>query len=304
VLESRTIPNKGAMNPIETVGLKALMERTRGRPSVVVGVIDGPIAVEHLDLADRQVRQISGKAPVACFNIRSAACVHGTFVLGMLAAKRDSIAPSICPDCTFLIRPIFSEVVSGAGPSSTPDELAAAILETVDGGAGILNLSVDLVETSSSAYSQLDDALSYAAKRGVLVVAAAGNRGMVGGSALTQHPWVLPVVASDNTGQPAARSDLGGSIGKRGLMAPGESITSLGADGRPLSLSGTSGATPFVTGALALLFSEFPRSSASQVKYAVMRSAGPRRGSIVPPMLNAWAAYQRLAQLPVATCQG
>jgi subtilisin family serine protease len=292
------------MDPIEAVGLRALMKRTRGRQSVVVGVIDGPIAQAHLDLAGRQVRQISWKTPAACFNIRSAACVHGTFVIGILAAKRDSIAPAICPECTFLIRPIFSEVVSGAGPSSTPDELAAAILETVDGGAGVLNLSVDLVETYSNGYSRLDDALSYAAKRGVLVVAAAGNRGMVGGSALTRHPWVLPVVASDKTGKPAARSDLGGSIGKWGLMAPGENITSLGADGRPLSLSGTSGAAPFVTGALALLFSEFPKASASQVKHAVMRSAGSRRGGIVPPMLNAWAAYQSLAQLPAATCQG
>jgi hypothetical protein len=51
---------------------------------------------------------------------------------------------------------------------------------------------------------------------------------------------------------------------------------------------------PFVTGAIALLWSEFPAASAAQIKLAVTQAAMPRRASVVPPLLDAWAAYQVL----------
>ena len=87
-------------------------------------------------------------------------------------------------------------------------------------------------------------------------------------------------------------SNLGSSIGRRGLSAPGGAITSLGAVGKPLTLGGTSVATPFVTGAIALLWSAFPTATAAQVKFAVTQAYASRRTTVVPPLLNAWAAYQ------------
>ena len=88
------------------------------------------------------------------------------------------------------------------------------------------------------------------------------------------------------------KSNLGSSIGTRGLNAPGDSITSLDSEGQSLTLGGTSVAVPFVTGAIALLWSEFPAATAAQIKLALMPV--PRRASVVPPMLNAAAAYQIL----------
>jgi subtilisin family serine protease len=90
-------------------------------------------------------------------------------------------------------------------------------------------------------------------------------------------------------------SNLGRSIGRQGLSAPGGDITSLGTKGKPLTLGGTSVATPFVTGAIALLWSAFPRATAAQVKFAVTQASSLRRGTVVPPLLNAWAAYQFMA---------
>jgi subtilisin family serine protease len=75
-------------------------------------------------------------------------------------------------------------------------------------------------------------------------------------------------------------------------MAPGEGITSLGAEGESLTLGGTSVAAPFMTGTIALLWSMFPRASAAEVKSAVTSAYGRRRTTVVPPMLDAWAAYQ------------
>ena len=60
------------------------------------------------------------------------------------------------------------------------------------------------------------------------MVAAAGNQGTVGSSVITRHPWVIPVIACDLQGRPTTESNLGSSIGRRGLAAPGENIASLG----------------------------------------------------------------------------
>jgi subtilisin family serine protease len=79
------------------------------------------------------------------------------------------------------------------------------------------------------------------------------------------------------------------------LSAPGDGVTSLGAEGRPLTLGGTSVAAPFVTGAIALLWSEFPEASAAQIKLAVTQAGAPRRASVVPPLLDAMAAFQVLS---------
>ncbi len=89
-------------------------------------------------------------------------------------------------------------------------------------------------------------------------------------------------------------SNLGNSVGRRGLRAPGGDITSLGTAGKPLTMGGTSVATPFVTGAIALLWSAFPRATAAEVKFAINQTYAPRRAAVVPPLLNAWAAYQFL----------
>lgn len=253
--------------------------------------------MSHPDLAGASIREISGRMGGTCAQASSAACMHGTFVAGILCGKRNSAAPAICPNCTLLVRPIFTETASGNGqmPSTTPEELAAAIIETIEAGARVLNLSVALGQPTSEGHRELEEALDYAARRGVVPVAAAGNQGTLGSSVLTRHAWVIPVAAHDLRGRPMSQSNLGSSIGRRGLGAPGEDITSLGAEGEPRTFGGTSAATPFVTGAIALLWSEFPAATVAEVRFAVTRAHTPRRLTVVPPLLDAWAAYQILA---------
>jgi subtilisin family serine protease len=284
------------MTPLALINLTPLMALTGGKVETKVALIDGPVAADHPDLASQNIRALTGKSGGACALTNSAACVHGTFVAGILCARRGSAAPAICPDCTLLVRPIFAESPSGGGrmPSATPEDLAAAIVECVGAGARVINLSVNLTQPSSKAERQLEEALNHAAERGAIVVAAAGNQGTLGSSALTRHPWAIPVVACDERGGPIDMSNLGGSIGRRGLSAPGLNITSLGTDGKPLTLGGTSIAAPFVTGSIALLWSEFPSATTAQVKLAVVQANLQRRATVVPPVLDAWAAYQAM----------
>jgi len=298
------------MTPLDLVKLTPLMEWTSGRPNIKIGLIDGPVVIDHPDLVTENILEVPGQLSGTCAQASSAACMHGTFVAGILCAKRSSPAPAICPNCTLLVRPIFSETITGDGrtrsqplnfaqrkaveplPSATPEDLARAIIETIDAGARVLNLSAALARPSSKGERKLEDALDYAARTGVIAVAAAGNQGTLGSSAITRHPWVIPVAACDLRGRPLSQSNLGSSIGRRGLTAPGEDITSLGTDGKPLTFGGTSAATPFVTGTIALLWSEFPAATAAEMRFAITQTYAPRRTTVVPLLLDAWAACQ------------
>jgi len=284
------------MLALDLVKLTPLMQRTSGSHELKIGLIDGPVATRHPDLSSQRFFEISGQGGGSCTRATSTACLHGTFVAGILSAKRGSPAPAICPGCTVLIRPIFAEATSGQEqmPSATPQELAAAIIECIDGGARVINLSLALVESSGKGEQPLEAALDHALRRGVIVVAAAGNQGALGSSAITRHPWVIPVVACDLQGRPLHESNIGNSIGRRGLSAPGQGITSLGTKGQPLTLGGTSVAVPFVTGTIALLWSEFPSATAAQIKLAATQAFAGRRASLVPPLLDAEAAYHSL----------
>jgi len=285
------------MGSAELVRLAPLLELTSGRPEVVIGLLDGPVAISHPDLAAACIREVPRGVPCTCTDLGSAACAHGTFVAGILCARRGSAAPAICPGCTLLVRPIYQETPRGDGqlPSATAEQLAAAIVECVEAGARVLNVSSAFAQPSTKGERELEQALDHAARRGAVVVAAAGNQGTLGSSAITRHSGVIPVAACDIRGQPIAQSNLGRSIGRRGLLAPGASVTSLGTAGGPLTSGGTSVAAPFVTGAIALVWSEFPKATASEVRFAVTQGHTPRRPMIVPPLLDAWAAYRAMA---------
>jgi subtilisin family serine protease len=252
-------------------------------------MLDGPVEIGVKSLAEENIRILEGPAQAAGNGSRQ----HGTFVAGILSARRDSMAPAICPDCTLLVRPIFlAPPVSDADRTpmaTTLEELASAVRESVRAGVHVLNLSVAAVGRFTTGERELREALDAAMRHGTIVVAAAGNQQMVGSSPITAHPWVIPVTSYDLAGRPSAVSTLGASIGRRGLGAPGERVFSLTPEGAYVEGTGTSVATPFVSGAIALLWSQDPQAPAEAVRFAVSQSR--RRHRIVPPLLDAWAAW-------------
>jgi subtilisin family serine protease len=165
------------MISLDLVKLPQLMDLSSGRSEIVVGMVDGPVAIAHPDLARSSIRELRGKAGAKCAQTSSPACVHGTFVAGILCARRGSAAPAICPDCTLLVNPVFAESAAGNAqqPCATPAELASAILECIEAGARVLNLSLAVTRSSLRGEGDLELALDHAARRGVVVVAAAGN---------------------------------------------------------------------------------------------------------------------------------
>ena len=283
------------MGALELVRLTPLMQLSSGRSEIRIALIDGPVLMDRSDLWSANVERVGGNLPATCTQPGSTACTHGTFVAGILVARRGSQAPAICPGCTLLVRAVFPEETKNIGgmPSAMPAELAQSILDAVGAGARVINLSLSVLTPSPRGERQLEAALNYAAARGAIVVAAAGNQREIGGSPLTRHPWPIPVAGADSLGHPTPTSNLGRSIGQRGLRAPSEKIASLGPGGHIETFSGTSAATPFVTGAIALLWSEFPAASAAAIKVAIAGGRGSR-SSVMPPLLDAWAAWQVL----------
>ncbi|WP_167444279.1 S8 family serine peptidase [Streptomyces diastatochromogenes] len=269
-----------------------------GRPEVVVALIDGTVSRDYLGLDRRRLRFL-GLPDAECHGTDvDTACRHGTLVAGLLGARRTGAAPGICPGCTLLVRPVF-----GTAPcrsvATRPEELATALTEVLAAGATVVNLSLTVRHAGSLGASaglrRLSAALDAAAARGVPIVAAADGPSLSGSSVLTLHPAVLPVVACSAGGAPLGGLPLVTTIGRSGLRAPGEKVPGTAPNGSTTArFSGASAAVPFVTGTIALLCSRFPRTSATVVRSAVAQSPFRVRRSVVPPLLDAWAAYATL----------
>ncbi|MCA1677201.1 MAG: hypothetical protein LC799_35175 [Actinobacteria bacterium] len=73
---------------LRLVHLSPLMERTAGSADVVIGLIDGPVVLDHPDLPGDNMREVPGARSAACGRTDTAACSHGTAVAGILSARR------------------------------------------------------------------------------------------------------------------------------------------------------------------------------------------------------------------------
>lgn len=282
------------MDPTALVRLHGLMALTPGRAELAVGIIDGPVAVEHPHFHSKGFRSLPGHSGV-CRGHGDLSCEHGTLVTGVLAAHRDSPVRGIAPDATYILRPIFPEDGRSLGgrPVAAPQELSAAIVGCVSAGAKVLNLSVAVAGGGLQGDPDLRDAVDYASSRGVLIVTAVAkspqNRPIDGSFA-----QAIPVVAYDADGRPMQPSPYGASIG-RGIAGPGQSVLSLSGSEGTTTGSGTSVSVPFVTGAIVLLWSMFPQLGSADIKNALLQGASKGKRSLIPPLMNAWSSYLLLA---------
>jgi subtilisin family serine protease len=278
--------------PLDLITLTPLMARTSGSRHVVVALVDGPVVTSHPDLA-ANVRALSGHTPDRHVEFAVRDYQHGTFAAGILCARRGAPAPAICPGCELLVNPVPVEAGApdAGAPRAEAADVAAAIVQCIDEGARVINVDVIIEHSSASGEHALEAAIDYATEHDVGVVVPA-TPGPARIWKISAHPWVIPVVPYDLQGRPIGYADR--AIGLRGVGAPGADVTSLGADIEPVTLGGASVAAPFVTGTIALLRSEFPDATLGAIRFALTEEYSTRRTSLVPPILNAWAAYQFL----------
>ncbi|MEY7850194.1 S8 family serine peptidase [Natrarchaeobius sp. A-rgal3] len=140
------------------------------------------------------------------------------------------------------------KVLAGDG-SGYDSDIAAAIEWCADNDVDVVNLSLG----GSDEAKVLEDAVAYAYERGVLVVAAAGNDGELGGIDYPAgYDECIAVGATDDRDEVPEWSARGDGVE---LVAPGEDVLSTKPDDEYVSLSGTSMSTPHVAAIGAQLMS-------------------------------------------------
>ena len=226
-----------------TIGSYAGWNSTWGSTDVLVAVIDQGINVNHEELAGRAYTYDIGLG----VNYRIG---HGNHVAGIIGAALDNGVggAGIAPNVSILGIDVFGD--NGAATA----DIIRAINVAVDCGADLINMSL-----GGSAYTWAENqTVQEAYMAGVVIVAAAGNNG----TNIKDYPaaldHVICVAATNKNGLKASYSNYGAWVT---IAAPGSDIYSVCSTADdPYNdaygmMSGTSMATPVVTGALALYMS-------------------------------------------------
>jgi cyanobactin maturation PatA/PatG family protease len=230
--------------------LPELMAMTQGDKNICIAVLDGPVDRDHpcFEGADltRLPSLVKGEArPDGNMS------AHGTHVSSIIFGQPGSSVPGIAPKCKGVIVPVFSDDRRGVSQL----DLARAIEQAVNAGAHIINLSGGELTDFGEADGWLENAVRLCARKNVLLVAAAGNNGCECLHVPAALPAVLAVGAMDANGKPLDFSNWGEAYQTQGILALGKDILGAKPGGGTQTLSGTSLATPIVSGVAALLLS-------------------------------------------------
>lgn len=295
ILTASVIPNdakvvSGATWGLSKISAPAAWNRTRGASNVVVAVIDSGIRASHEDLA-RQLWTNSKEIPDNGVDDDANGIIddvhginsidgsgnpadevgHGTHVAGIIGATADNGLG--ISGVVWSVQIMALKFIGADGAGTTSDAIECIDYARLH-GAHIINASWGGGGSSQA----LRRAITSARSSGILFVAAAGNDGANIDSS-PSYPAsytmdnIITVAASDQNDALASFSNYGAT--SVDIFAPGTSIVSCWhtADNAYVSESGTSMATPFVTGALALLKGRFPSVSYSQLKSAILNGS-------------------------------
>ena len=295
---------------------------------VGVAVIDSGIVNWHDDLTNRNSRQYPyGDQRVSAFvdfvDSRPQPYDddgHGTHVAGIISGNgydSGGLRTGSAPDASLVVLKVLD--VNGQGTiSNIVAALDWVLANHTQYNIRVVNMSVGAGVTES----YWTDPLTLAAKRvvdaGIVVVAAAGNKGKNAYGrpqygaiiAPANAPWVLTVGGTSTSGTPDRGDDVMAGFSSRGptfidwaakpdLAAPGTSLYSLASPGSTLvnkhpnallhgivptaeapylALSGTSMAAPVVSGTVALMLQANPSLTPNAVKAILQYTAEEREG--------------------------
>jgi thermitase len=248
----------------------------------VVAVVDTGIDATHPDLSGR-VDTADGAGCVntanACSNGNSSKDDngHGTHVAGIVGASTNN---GVGVAGTAFSSPIIPVKVLDASGSGSYAAIINGITWAANHGARVVSLSL-----GGTGYSQsLCDAVTNAIAHNVLVVAAAGNNGSSQAFYPAACPGAVGVAATDSNDGSASFSNFGAP--DVFISAPGVSIystcvatTSNCGNSAYATMSGTSMATPFVSGLAALLFGQNTGRTPADVK-TILRTSADHVGNV------------------------
>ncbi|MFF5845376.1 type VII secretion-associated serine protease mycosin [Streptomyces massasporeus] len=246
-------------------------QTTKGR-GITVAVLDTGVEADHPDLAGNV---LPGKDLVG-FGAEPgdrAWARHGTAMAGIIAGHGHGPGDAdgvlgIAPEAKILpVRVILEDGDSSRAKarSTRGNALAEGIRWAADHGADVINLSLGDDSASAHPEPSEDQAVQYALKKGVVVVASAGNGGEKGDhiSYPAAYPGVIAATAVDRAG---TRASFSTRRWYATVSAPGVDVVIADPDHKYYEGWGTSAAAAFVSGAAALVKAAHPGLAPAQIK--------------------------------------
>ncbi|MCA1065845.1 S8 family peptidase [Rossellomorea sp. AcN35-11] len=275
---------------IEAMYEDPAIQATSGGENIRVAVLDTGVKTNHQDLENRseQCKDFTGLlSPLrdgSCSDLHG----HGTHVAGSVLADGGDAGTGIygvAPDAKLWAYKVLGD--TGMGFS---DDIAAAIRHASDEANRLgVNLVISMSLGSDGKDELISEAVTYANKNGTLVVAAAGNSGpdentigypgglkeAVAVAALenTVENGTYRIADFSSRGNPSTDGDY--IIGEQDVevSAPGKNILSTWNDGTYNTISGTSMATPHVSGLAAKIWAANPGLTNTQLRSELQNRA-------------------------------
>ncbi|MFT9596388.1 S8 family peptidase [Mesobacillus sp.] len=274
---------------MEAIYNDSSLQATSGGNGVKVAVLDTGVNVAHTDLAgsDEQCKDFTNRRTPLVNGSCTDKNGHGTHVAGTVLAHGGSGNGiyGVAPEAELWAYKVLND--QGSGYS---DDIAGAIQHAADEAVRTgSNVVISMSLGSSSKSTLIADAVDYAYGKGVLVVAAAGNSGpsantigypgalknAVAVAALedVQENGTYRVADFSSRGNPLTDGDY--VIGELDVevSAPGRAIESTWYDGSYNTISGTSMATPHVSGLAAKIWAANPSMSHTQLRAELQNRA-------------------------------
>ncbi|MGB3190518.1 MAG: S8 family peptidase [Limnoraphis sp.] len=228
---------------LEMFAIPNLWKQTKGQ-GIKVAVLDTGVALRHPELVDavENARDFTN-SPSGPSDVDG----HGTHVAGIIAARQNrGGVVGVAPQAKLLVGKVLGD--NGYG---TAGQLVKGIHWAIDQKADILSMSLG----SPLPSNEMHEAIKAAVEAGIFVICAAGNSGP--NLETVEYPAIYPetlsVGAIDRTRRITQYSSRGKAVD---LVAPGDNILSTFPPKGVAVLSGTSMATPFVSGVVALMLAK------------------------------------------------
>lgn len=248
-----------------------------------VAVIDTGLDYSHQDLAHAAERGYNVLQPLFLPHDDNG---HGTHIAGTIAAHSTRSGMSgVAPEAR-----IFPVKAFDHNGSATIADIITGIEWAIDNGMHIINMSFGMSRGSRA----LHDVIRRAYRAGIVIIASAGNDGLARADYPARYPEVISVGATTRQNRRLSISNRGRQVD---IYAPGEKIISTWLYRSYHTLSGTSMAAGYVSGAAALLLSLRRELTPRQIKELLRQSRTPasRAGKPVKPgVLNVYDAVQRV----------
>ncbi|MFF4313597.1 type VII secretion-associated serine protease mycosin [Streptomyces sp. 900105755] len=282
--------------------------RTTKGKGITVAVLDTGVQADHPDLAGNVLAAKDMIGFGAGPGDRDWAR-HGTAMAGIIAGHGHGVGNGdgvmgVAPEAKILpVRVILEDGDSARAKarSTRGNALAEGIRWAADHGADVINLSLGDDSDSAHPEPSEDEAIQYALKKDVVVVASAGNGGDKGDhiSYPAAYPGVIAATAVDKFG---TRAGFSTRRWYATVSAPGVDIVIADPDHKYYEGWGTSAASAFVSGAVALIKAAHPGLTPAQIKKLLEDTArdapaGGRDDSRGFGMIDPAAAIKAAARL-------